>query len=152
MIVRKLRLKRGWSQAQLAEMLGVSTRTIQRIEQGQRPSLETSKALASVFEVELSTFQIEETAMSNKESLEIDECEAIAYGRNKKQFYEGLIVYAVIVVAFIAIFGANTFVLSVLGVAGLGPLIQGLITFEVINILSPKAERKIVEKRLGRKL
>ena len=152
MIVRKLRLKRGWSQAQLAEMLGVSTRTIQRIEQGQRPSLETSKSLASVFEVELSTFQIEEMAMSNKESLEIDECEAISYGRNKKQFYEGLIGYAVIVVVIIAIFGANTFVLSVLGVAGLGPLIQGLITFEVINILSPKVERKIVESRLGREL
>ncbi|WP_198677174.1 helix-turn-helix transcriptional regulator [Aliidiomarina iranensis] len=30
MIVRKLRLKRGWSQSQLAEMAGVTTRTIQR--------------------------------------------------------------------------------------------------------------------------
>jgi XRE family transcriptional regulator, regulator of sulfur utilization len=37
MIVRKLRLKRGWSQSQLAEMAGVTTRTIQRIEQGKMP-------------------------------------------------------------------------------------------------------------------
>ena len=57
MIVRKLRLQRGWSQSQLAEMLGVATRTVQRLEQGQRPSLETAKALAAVFEVDLSTFQ-----------------------------------------------------------------------------------------------
>ena len=48
MIVRKLRLQRGWSQSQLAEMLGVATRTVQRLEQGQRPSLETAKALAAV--------------------------------------------------------------------------------------------------------
>ena len=34
MIVRKLRLQRGWSQEQLAEMSGLSTRTIQRIERG----------------------------------------------------------------------------------------------------------------------
>ena len=47
MIVRKLRLQRGWSQSQLAEMLGVATRTGQRLEQGQRPSLETAKALAA---------------------------------------------------------------------------------------------------------
>lgn len=57
MIVRKLRLKRGRSQSQLAEMAGVTTRTIQRIEQGRRPSMETCKALASVFEVDLSLLQ-----------------------------------------------------------------------------------------------
>ena len=64
MIVRKLRLQRGWSQSQLAEMLGVATRTVQRLEQGQRPSLETAKALAAVFEVDLSTFQPEEPTMN----------------------------------------------------------------------------------------
>src|SRR5690625_6375646 len=62
MIVRKLRLKRGWSQGQLAEMAGVTTRTIQRIEQGHRSSMETSKALASVFEVELSLRSEEHTS------------------------------------------------------------------------------------------
>lgn len=31
-------------------------------------------------------------------------------------------------------------------------IIYGLITFEVIGILSPTIERKLVEKRLGRKL
>lgn len=35
MIIRKLRLQRGWSQEQLAELTGLSTRTIQRIERGQ---------------------------------------------------------------------------------------------------------------------
>ena len=56
MIIRKLRLQRGWSQEQLAEMADVSVRTIQRIERGQKPGLETANALASVFGVELSLF------------------------------------------------------------------------------------------------
>jgi transcriptional regulator with XRE-family HTH domain len=152
MIVRKLRLKRGWSQAHLAELVGVSSRTIQRIEQGQKPSLETSKALASVFEVELSNFQTEELTMGNEETLDNDEHEAITYGKNLKQFYEGLIVYVVISAIVLAVFGANKFIFLVLGLAGLGPVIQGLITFELLSILSPKAERKLVEKCLGKKL
>ena len=32
MIVRKLRIQRGWSQDQLAQFSGLSVRTIQRIE------------------------------------------------------------------------------------------------------------------------
>jgi|LGVE01.1.fsa_nt_gb transcriptional regulator with XRE-family HTH domain len=52
MTIRKLRLNRGWSQEQLAEISGVSTRTIQRIERGKKASLETLKCLAAVFETE----------------------------------------------------------------------------------------------------
>ena len=51
MIVRRLREKRNWSQEELATMSGLSTRTIQRIESGNKASLESLKALASVFEI-----------------------------------------------------------------------------------------------------
>ncbi|WP_336074194.1 helix-turn-helix transcriptional regulator, partial [Klebsiella pneumoniae] len=34
--VKQLRLQRAWSQEQLAEMAGLSVRTIQRIENGER--------------------------------------------------------------------------------------------------------------------
>lgn len=53
MIIRKLRLDKGWSQEQLAEISGVSTRTIQRIERGKGASLETLKCLAAVFETKI---------------------------------------------------------------------------------------------------
>ena len=49
MIVRKLRLDRGWSQEQLALLCNLSVRSIQRIEQGKRASMETLRSLASVF-------------------------------------------------------------------------------------------------------
>ncbi len=57
MMIQKLRLKRAWSQQQLAEFSGLSVRTIQRIEAGQPPSLETLKSLAAVFEVELDSLK-----------------------------------------------------------------------------------------------
>ncbi|ELE5519572.1 helix-turn-helix transcriptional regulator, partial [Salmonella enterica] len=34
---RQMRLARAWSQEQLAEMAGLSTRTVQRIENGEQP-------------------------------------------------------------------------------------------------------------------
>jgi transcriptional regulator with XRE-family HTH domain len=54
MILKKLRAEKTWSQEQVATFSGLSTRTIQRIESGQSASLETLKALASVFEVDTS--------------------------------------------------------------------------------------------------
>lgn len=133
MIVRKLRLQRGWSQAQLAEMVGVATRTIQRIEQGQRPGMETAKALASVFEVDLSTFQPEEPTMpietdrpashadadtqealpqarmareflDSVPELKRDEQEAMAYAKRIKEFYEFLAIWLVITPVFLIAF------------------------------------------------
>ncbi len=56
MIIRKLRLQRGWSQEQLAELSGLSIRTIQRIERGQKPGLESLKSLAAVFETSYADF------------------------------------------------------------------------------------------------
>jgi len=50
MVIKMLRTERGWSQEQLAEISGVSTRTIQRIERGGKASLESLKCLAAVFE------------------------------------------------------------------------------------------------------
>jgi transcriptional regulator with XRE-family HTH domain len=55
MLVQKLRLQRGWSQQQLAELSGLNVRTIQRIEKGQEPSVESLKSLAAVFNVDFST-------------------------------------------------------------------------------------------------
>lgn len=50
--VRAMRHDNGWTQDQLAEMCGVSVRTIQRIEKGGVASLDTTKALAAVLQVE----------------------------------------------------------------------------------------------------
>lgn len=63
MIVKKLRDKNGWSQEQLAEYSGLNVRTIQRVESGQKASIETLKCLASVFEVDISKLTEEITVI-----------------------------------------------------------------------------------------
>ena len=47
--VRAFRMQRGWSQTQLAEIMAVSVRTVQRIEKTGDCSLESKMALASAF-------------------------------------------------------------------------------------------------------
>lgn len=53
MIVQRLRKKKHWSQEHLATISGLSLRTIQRIEKGQKVSMESLTSLAAVFEIEV---------------------------------------------------------------------------------------------------
>lgn len=55
--LKSLRLERGWSQAELAEISDLSVRTIQRIEKGHTPSLEVIKALATSFAISAAEIQ-----------------------------------------------------------------------------------------------
>jgi len=48
-LARTFRESRQWSQEQLAEIAGVSSRTVQRVEEGQTSSMDTRRALASAF-------------------------------------------------------------------------------------------------------
>ncbi|MBE1302086.1 MAG: helix-turn-helix domain-containing protein [Alteromonadaceae bacterium] len=66
-MVKRLRTQRSWSQEQLAEFSGLSVRTIQRVESGNKASLETLKCLASVFEVDISKLT-EEITVIDKDS------------------------------------------------------------------------------------
>lgn len=85
--LKTLRLKKQWSQEMLAEMTGLSVRTIQRIEQGHKASLESTKALNAIFEVQFveimpSTRQTEPTL---EEDIELKE-EKEKYSKEVKEF------------------------------------------------------------------
>lgn len=49
--LKKLREYHGWSQERLAEICGLSQRTISRIEKGEKASMETRLALATAFDI-----------------------------------------------------------------------------------------------------
>lgn len=51
-LVKATREMRQWSQEQLAEIAGLSSRTVQRVEEGQPSSVDTRRALASAFGAE----------------------------------------------------------------------------------------------------
>ena len=55
--VRAGRERRAWSQEQLAEVTGLSLRTIQRVETTGSASFETVKAIAAVFESDVASLQ-----------------------------------------------------------------------------------------------
>jgi DNA-binding XRE family transcriptional regulator len=58
-LIKKLRNQRSWSQDQLASIAGLSLRTVQRIENEGNASLESSKALASAFEIVVNDLKID---------------------------------------------------------------------------------------------
>lgn len=100
MSIQKMRLDRGWSQEELAMHSGISVRTIQRIENGRRASLETLKCLAAVFETSVSDLVQEKTmpqkTVSDQYFTEQAEKEAIAYVQNIKAFHLNWITFILI--------------------------------------------------------
>jgi len=154
MIIRKLRLQRGWSQEQLARLSGLNIRTIQRIERGQNPSLESQKALAAVFKVEVTNLQ--EHKVNPAQEISESEKQVIEHVRDIKAFYSHIITYVLVITGlFILNLITSPGYLWVLWAAlgwGIGLVSHGISVFEVFNFFGPDWERKQVEKRLGKKL
>ncbi len=163
MNIQKLRLQRGWSQQQLAELSGLSSRTIQRIENGQPASAESLKSLASVFEIDFTTLTSEPdmsatataTATAATQAQQ-DEQLALARVRKIRGFYIHLTQY-VVVITVLAVINLVThpsklwFFWPALG-WGIGVLAHAAATFEFIPFFGAEWERKQVEKQLGRPL
>ena len=160
MLIQKLRLQRGWSQQQLADLSGLSVRTVQRIEQGQVASTESLKSLAAVFEIDFSTLQEPgmktTTAPASPAAFDADEALAFAQVRKLKGFYLHLAQYVVVVTLLLGInLWTRPQYLWVGWVAmgwGIGVLFHGLRVFERYSPFGAEWEKKQVEKRLGRKI
>jgi transcriptional regulator with XRE-family HTH domain len=160
MLIQKLRLKRGWSQQQLAEASGLSARTIQRIESGQKPSIESLKSIAAVFEVDFSTLQPEThmTATDNEQDVQEDrrEEEAFAYVRRLRSFYTHCFRYVIVnlILATINLIVSpdHLWVLWVVGGWGIALAMRAFRVFGPVLMLGPDWERRQVERHLGRPL
>lgn len=152
MITQKLRLQRGWSQQQLSEISGTSLRTIQRMEAGATPSLETLKSLAAVFEVSIEDLGAPEmTSAENKVSPQ--EALAMKQVDDLRGFYVHATIYLVACAAISIILWVVspenlwTGLFLWLGWGG-GLLIHAVGTF----LLGGSWERRQVERKLGRSL
>jgi len=87
--LRDMRLSRYWSQEELAELSGLSTRTIQRIERGHKVDIGSIKLLANAFEVGLNDLiGTDRTEQAEKEGF-----------RNVKNFYIALAAAIVLIVS-----------------------------------------------------
>ena len=163
MLIQKLRLQRGWSQEQLAEVSGLSVRTIQRLERGQPGSLETLKALAAVFEIDFS--DLKDPAMDVTQTGQLrpsadvrpDEALALAHVRKVKGFYIHAIQYVVVIAALavlnLVFFDPHYpwFLWAAMG-WGIGLAAHAASVFNFIPFLDGAWEKRQVEKHLGRQL
>ena len=155
-MIQKLRLLRGWSQEQLATLSGLSVRTIQRIERGQKASAESYKALASVFELDYSTLQESGMDIQFDGKISNQEFFAFQHVRAKKGFYFHLIQYVLVVGSSLAV---NVWLtpkhwwvqwMVIWWTPWL--LFHGLRVFNLIPFLDTKWEKREVEKYLGHHL
>ena len=150
MPIQKLRLKRGWSQQQLANASGLSVRTIQRIENGAAASTESLKCLAAVFEVDFATLAPGDTMDDRKEQ------EAFRHVRKLRGFYVHLFQYVFVNLGLAAIdlifMPRYLWVLWVIAGWGVGLLGHAFMVFRPAWFLGAEWERAQVEKRLGRPL
>jgi transcriptional regulator with XRE-family HTH domain len=155
MIVRKLRLKRAWSQEQLAQLSGLNIRTIQRIERGQKAGLESLKSLAAVFEVDLSDLQ-QDTTMNDTAAVSEEERQVIERVQDIKGFYSHLCNYIIVlsILFIINLIYTPEYIWALWASLGwgIGLISHGLSVFEVYSFFGADWEKKQIEKRLGRKL
>jgi transcriptional regulator with XRE-family HTH domain len=153
MLIQKLRLQRGWSQERLAEVSGVSVRTIQRLERGLPGSLESLQALAAVFEIDFN--RLKEPAMDLTESPDVpaDEALALAHVHKVKAFWSHLTQFAVFIafLAFINLMTSPGYLWFLWAAFGLG-LGFPAYAASVFGFLDGAWEKRQVGKHLGREL
>ncbi|QIL21822.1 helix-turn-helix domain-containing protein [Thermomonas sp. HDW16] len=170
MLVQKLRLQYGWSQQQLAELSGLSVRTIQRIERGMPASTETLKSLASIFEIDFNQLSSEQPDMNSNDTARglkhsPEEMLAFAHVRKLKAFYKQLMTYVVVIGAMVIAnmfymphawagwkYLPNWWVAWPALIWGFSLLVWASALFDVLPFLGPDWEKRQVEKRLGRPL
>ena len=142
---RSLRLARAWSQEQLAELSGLSVRTVQRIENGDQPSLETLSALAAVFDVSISDLSGPDAP--GDDALDQRIAEAKSNLAEEGRFYRSVIT-AIVVCALLLVLNHFTNPASVwsLWVAGIWcalPIIRGMRTFFFRRLISRWQQKRL---------
>lgn len=163
MLIKKLRLQKGWSQEQLADISDLSARTIQRLERGENASLETLKSLASVFEIdvaELSAHYLldnkEEPIMQPDTQLTYDEAQAIEKVKEIKGLYIHMIIFVIVIAGiWILNFATSPHIIWAIWPTlgwGLGVAGHAIGVLDIPFLFGAEWEKKQIEKRLGRKL
>ncbi len=158
MLVQKLRLQKGWSQEQLAVLSGLSVRTIQRLEGGKPASVETLKAVASVFDIDFNRLREPDMDQPNTapHDLRADEALALAHVRRLKLFWVNLMVYVSVAGSLIVANGLTdpTYMWSLwtAGIWGVMVLLNAIQVLFKVPFLDPVWERREVERFLGRPL
>lgn len=115
MLIKELRQKKLLSQEQLAELCGLSLRTIQRVESGHRIGFASSRALAAEFNVNVESLEQELYAMEkvSNEFKELPLWLRLYIGRgwfsaNREEFKKIELFYLALSAFFLGFWGLNS--------------------------------------------
>ena len=92
--IKKWRAECCWSQEHVAEIAGISLRTLQRIENGRAVSRDTAMALAAVFELDVSVLTLDINA-EVKKAVEREEAKSLV--QFKMSFVIHLVTYILVI-------------------------------------------------------
>ncbi len=142
--IKKMRLERHWSQDQLAEMSGLSIRTIQRIEIGENASLESLKSLAAVFEINI-------TDSDKKDEMEQFKKEE-EYVQNMKGFYKllAIAVLSLVVPFIIAVNDSSNWSIFLWMLLSWAVLL-GVYSLNIFDFFGEEWKRKMINKKFKKK-
>lgn len=98
--IKRWREERHWSQEHLADLAGIGTRTVQRIENGDPASKETVMALAAAFNVDVMALSYDTAKHSRAETIK-ETSKALAGLR--LSFWIALTGYVFLMIVFLAI-------------------------------------------------
>lgn len=142
--IKKLRLERHWSQDQLAEMSGLSIRTIQRIENGENAGLESLKSLASVFEINIADSDKKEESDQIRREEE--------YVQNRKGFYKLLAIAILsLLVPFILAVNDSSLWNVFLWILLSWVVLIGIYSLNIFDFFGEGWKQKIVNKKFKKK-
>jgi len=142
--IKKMRLERHWSQDQLAEMSGLSIRTIQRIENGENAGLESLKSLAAVFEIII-------TDSDKKQEMEQIRKEE-KYVQNVKGFYKllAIAILSLVTPFIIAVNDSSNWIIFLWILLSWG-VILGIYSLNVFDFFGKEWKRKMIDKKFKKK-
>ena len=140
----------------MAELSGLSLRTVQRIEKGQKPTIESLKSIAAVFELDWSELvdkgslhDVDETKLSKNEMAELDHI------REVRKFLRDCAAFALFgpIIIFMGMFFGNTFwVIPAVIIWGAVLAWDAFDVFDAKDFFGQGWEKRQLEKRLGRKI
>jgi len=142
--IKEMRLERHWSQDQLAEMSGLSIRTIQRIENGENAGLESLKSLAAVFETNI---------VDSDKKLEMEQIrKEEEYVQNVKGFYKLLAVaiLSLLVPFILAVSDSSNWNVFLWILLSWGVLL-GIYSLNVFDFFGDEWKRKLIKNRFKKK-
>jgi len=160
MNLQKMRLDKGWSQEQLADIAGLSVRTIQRLEKGKPAGLESLKCLAAVLETDIKTLTRDQIEMPRQDTTQTTpdpilarrQDEAIVYVENLKGVYVHLAIFAFCMPALyvlnLIISPDDLWILYVLAAWLVGLALHLLTFFVMFHGLNTDWENRTIKRRL----